>query len=102
MTSFALRVLGIAVVAGLSTAACPENAAAGDSDKIAVTGTMTAEGVPCLAMRGDDGVLYTFRRTPLAREFRPGDRIEAEGTIAPASICQQGTTIIVTRARKLK
>ncbi len=60
---------------------------------ITVAGTLTDAGVECRAMQGDDGVIYTMRRVGALAEFKTGDRIKVTGTIAAASICQQGTTI---------
>lgn len=64
---------------------------------LAVTGTLTNEGVACPALRGDDGRLYTL--TGNLGGFRRGDRVEVRGVRAQASICQQGTTIEVRRIR---
>ena len=60
---------------------------------ITVTGTLTNSGVQCQALQGDDGVLYTIRRTQAVRELQAGDRIKVTGTVAEGSICQQGVTI---------
>lgn len=62
-------------------------------ETITVTGTITNEGVECLAMRGDDGKLYTLGRpkNPPAA----GQRVRVTGTIAEMSFCMQGTTISV-------
>ncbi|HEX2834070.1 MAG TPA: DUF5818 domain-containing protein [Thermoanaerobaculia bacterium] len=61
--------------------------------RITVTGTISDEGVECLALRGDDGKLYTLGRprNPPAS----GQRVRVTGTIAETSICMQGTTINV-------
>ena len=80
--------------------AAPRAAAAEPGSTIAVTGTLTDEGVTCRAMRGDDGVLYKFGRTATIRSFRTGDRIKIEGKVTAVSICQQGTTVVVTHAEK--
>lgn len=61
-------------------------------DLIAVTGTLSNEGVTCPALRGDDGELYTLAGGDL-EAFVPGDRVKVTGTIAEASICNQGTTV---------
>jgi LysM repeat protein len=63
------------------------------------TGTVTAEGIECPAVRGDDGRLYT-----LAGEFgrlRPGDRVQVTGRQAQASFCRQGTTVEVRQLVRL-
>lgn len=65
------------------------------SRTIAVTGTLTDAGVQCQAVQGDDGVLYTIRRTPAVRQLQAGDRIKVTGPVAELSICQQGVTIDV-------
>ncbi|HEX7807353.1 MAG TPA: DUF5818 domain-containing protein [Thermoanaerobaculia bacterium] len=67
--------------------------------KIVVTGKITDEGVECLAMRSDDGTLYTLGRpeNPPAS----GQRVRVTGTIAGASFCMQGTTINVETIEKL-
>jgi hypothetical protein len=70
-------------------------------DTITITGTMTNEGVECAALRGDDGVLYTFRRSMQVRGFQAGDRVKLQGRVQQVSICQQGTTVAVTRVEKL-
>ena len=58
-------------------------------------GQLTAEGVECPALRGDDGVLYTL--TGSLAEFKAGDEVVVEGTLPEASMCMQGTTIQVVR-----
>ncbi len=58
-------------------------------------GQLTAEGVECPALRGDDGVLYTL--TGSLAEFKAGDEVIVEGRIAETSMCMQGTTIQVVR-----
>jgi LysM repeat protein len=63
-------------------------------ERIAVTGTMTTEGIECPAMRADHGRLYTL--TGNVGRFRPGDRMHVRGVRAAVSTCQQGTTINVT------
>ena len=103
MTISVRRVLLAASVAGGLTFApglAPLAAAAEPGTTITVVGTLTDEGVTCGAMRGDDGVLYTFGRTATIRSFRTGDRIKIEGKVAAVSICQQGTTVVVTRVEK--
>jgi hypothetical protein len=85
--------------AGLALAAMAA-AATAQTPTITVVGTLTNEGVECRALRGEDGVLYTFRRSRLTGRFHPGDRVRVEGTLEPISICQQGTTIHVTKAEK--
>ena len=68
---------------------------------IAVTGTLSEEGAECPALRGDDGKLYSL--TPGAiGEFKPGDHVKVEGTIAAVSTCMQGTTIVFSSIVKAK
>ncbi len=67
--------------------------------KVVVTGKITDEGVEYLAMRGDDGTLYTLGRPE--NPPRPGQRVRVTGTIAQASICMQGTTISVEKIEVL-
>jgi LysM repeat protein len=62
---------------------------------IDVTGTITREGVTCLAMRGDDGRLYTLAGD--TRGIRPGERVRVVGRRAEVSNCQQGITIDADR-----
>ena len=59
------------------------------------TGEVTDEGVECLAFRDADGYLYTLIGG--TGDLQPGDEAVIEGRYVEASICQQGTTIEVTR-----
>lgn len=72
---------------------------AGSGQTVRVEGRVTDEGVECLAIRGDDGKLYTLAGGDTAG-LRPGDRVVVEGTVAEASFCMQGTTISVRRIEK--
>lgn len=103
MRPFVVRIRAVAFVAALtlSTGVSTTPAAAQAGDPVTVSGTMSDAGVTCGAMRSDDGVLYTFRRTAQIRQFHPGDRVKIEGRVQPAAICQQGTTLVVTRAEKI-
>ncbi len=58
-------------------------------------GQLTAEGVECPALRGDDGVLYTL--TGDLAGFKAGDEVVVEGSLPEMAICMQGTTIQVVR-----
>lgn len=60
---------------------------------LAVTGTLTRQGVECQTLRGDDGQLYSLVGD--LQDFEPGDRVYVEGRRADMSICMQGTTIEV-------
>lgn len=59
------------------------------------TGEVTDEGVECLAFRDSDGYLYTLIGETEGLE--PGDSVVVEARYVEASICQQGTTLEVTR-----
>ena len=48
------------------------------------------------AMRGDDGRLYTLI-PPALGKLGPGDRVHVEGSVAEMTMCQQGTTVVVTK-----
>ncbi len=64
-----------------------------------VTGTVTREGVTCLAIRGDDGRLYTLSGG--YDSLRIGERVQVIGRAAQSSICMQGTTIQVRELNRL-
>lgn len=66
-----------------------------DDGSLRRTGEVTDEGVECLAFRDADGYLYTL--VGETEGLEPGDEAVVEGTIAEASICMQGTTIVVDR-----
>jgi hypothetical protein len=68
---------------------------------VSITGTLTKEGVECPAMRGDDGKLYTLLPQALGN-LGPGDRVHVEGSVAEMTICQQGTTVVVTKLEPAK
>jgi hypothetical protein len=67
-------------------------------DDVVVVGVLTDEGVECLALRGDDGTLYTL--TGKLKKFQVGDRVRVVGQVAEFSFCQQGITINVTSIKK--
>ncbi len=67
--------------------------------RVTISGTVTAEGVECLAVRGDDGRLYTLAGN--VDDLQPGDRVQVQGRRAEMSFCQQGTTIDVRRYRTI-
>lgn len=71
----------------------------GDDDRMTISGTVTGEGVECLAVRGDDGRLYTLAGN--VDDLQPGDRVQVQGRRAEMSFCQQGTTIDVRRYRTI-
>ena len=71
-----------------------------DADGMVVRrGRLTAEGVECPALRGDDGVLYTLAGD--LADFKAGDEVMVEGRIAETSMCMQGTTIQMVRIEEL-
>jgi LysM repeat protein len=72
----------------------------GPAPGVAITGTLTREGVECPALRGDDGRLYTLAGD--IERFRPGDRVRVEGRPAEVSFCMQGTTIEVRRIERAR
>lgn len=84
-----LVVLLGAALAALAPAWPPAAAEAGRD--VCVRGTLTAEGVECQALRGDDGKLYTLagRKTAGA----PNAKVCVCGKVAAVSTCMQGTTI---------
>lgn len=92
----ALTALTLAAGVALASAGC--NGAGGPSgpglNVVRVVGTLTDEGVECPAMRGDDGELYTLGPRDMVRG-EVGDRVRVTGRIAEASICMQGTTLIL-------
>lgn len=59
------------------------------------TGRVTDEGVECLAFRDTDDYLYTLIGD--TGDLEPGDEAVVEARYVEASICQQGTTLEVTR-----
>ncbi|MDX1494747.1 MAG: hypothetical protein R3253_11835 [Longimicrobiales bacterium] len=59
------------------------------------TGEVTDEGVVCLAFGDGDGYLYTLIGD--TGDLEPGDEATVEARYVEASICQQGTTLEVTR-----
>jgi hypothetical protein len=59
------------------------------------TGTITGEGVECLAMRDTDGFLYTLVGN--TEGLADGQSVVVQGRYVETSICMQGTTIEVVR-----
>ncbi len=60
---------------------------------VEITGTVTDEGVTCVAFRGEDDTLYTLAGD--TSNVAPGDRITIRGTVAEMSVCGQGITLAV-------
>ena len=73
-------------------AAVPEEGVSKDG-VLTVEGVVTGEGVECLAVRGDDGELYTLSGRQGGLE--PGQRVRVSGEVAQMSFCMQGTTLEV-------
>ena len=91
----ALSAVALAGLAGaLAGCESPTGPSAFDPRFVRVVGTLTDEGVECPAMRGDDGTLYTLGPADLVRG-EVGDRVRVVGRVAEASICMQGTTLVV-------
>jgi hypothetical protein len=67
-----------------------------DGSVVSVEGEITADGVTCLAMRSDDGAVYTLVGHDMLADLQPGTRVYVEGIEPDVSICQQGTTLEVT------
>ena len=65
-----------------------------------VQGEVTAEGIRCAAVRGDDGRLYTLVGDPALR-LRPGDDVWIQGRVVQGSACRQGTTLQIHQLRDL-
>ena len=65
-----------------------------------VQGEVTAEGIRCAAVRGDDGRLYTLVGDPALR-LRPGDDVWIQGRVVQSSACRQGTTLQIHQLRDL-
>lgn len=101
MSLFVLTFLLLAACAAQTQTPNPTdtNGTTDSSKRITVTGTITDEGVECLALRGDDGKLYTLagqKNAPPA-----GTRVRVTGTVAEISTCMQGTTIGVEKLERL-
>jgi hypothetical protein len=70
--------------------------------EVKVTGTLTAEGVECQAMRQDKtNELYTLIPREKLAGFKNGDHVRVSGTIVEVSFCQQGTTIAISSISKV-
>jgi hypothetical protein len=81
----------VRAISGIVTVAREER----PSGPITITGRVTDEGVECIAVRGDDGRLYTLAGGDRDR-LRTGARVRITGTVAEMSFCMQGTTINAT------
>ena len=69
----------------------------GPDGVVRVAGRITEEGVTCTAMRGSGDELYTLVG-PIG-SAAPGDDVVVTATIAEASICMQGITLVVQSIR---
>lgn len=58
-----------------------------------VKGTLTTEGVECVALRGSDGKLYTL--TGDLQGFKAGDEVCVVAHTVEVSTCMQGITVAV-------
>ena len=70
-----------------------DDAEAGKAKRMQVTGTLTREGVECPVLRTAKGAVFTLAGD--LKGFKTGERVTVTGTLAEASICQQGMTIDV-------
>jgi hypothetical protein len=70
----------------------------GGEEALDLEGTITDEGVECIAMRTDDGTLYTL--VGELPELSPGDRVSVNGRSVEFSICMQGATVHVDRIER--
>lgn len=67
---------------------------------ISVVGTLV-EGVECPALRADKtNELFTLTGKP--GNFKNGDHVKVTGKVVELSICQQGTTITVSKIVRVK
>jgi len=73
----------------------PKEEAFHETPKVFLMGTLTDEGVECLALRTLNGVLYTLVGDLSGKGFEAGDTVYVVGTITPVSFCMQGTTVAV-------
>ncbi len=60
-------------------------------------GELTATGTSCVPFSDRDG--FSYKLTGDTGDFRPGQEVIVEGTIADASVCRDPNTIQVTRIR---
>jgi hypothetical protein len=65
------------------------------SEVICIKGVLTDEGIECQALRTDDNELYTLIVDKI-NDFQNGERVYVCGTLAEASFCTQGKTIVVS------
>jgi hypothetical protein len=67
------------------------------NQKVEIVGTITNEGIECMAVRGDDGMLYTiahYHADGTLSWNTSGFRVRVEGEVARTSHCDQGTTLV--------
>lgn len=83
-------ILSLVLLFAMNAAAAPK--------PITVTGTLI-EGVECQALRQDQ-TNKVFTLTSVPQGFANGDHVTVTGTPVEISICQQGTTISVTKMAK--
>lgn len=90
----AIAARGVAwALASIACAACATAGPVPPDGVLSVSGTLTAEGVECPALRGTNGELYTLAGG--LDEAAVGDEVCVKGRLVEVSICQQGTTLSV-------
>ncbi|HEV7515044.1 MAG TPA: DUF5818 domain-containing protein, partial [Thermoanaerobaculia bacterium] len=78
-----------------------EPAARIEREVVALTGSLTGEGVECQAFRSEQGELYTL--TGDLKEFKTGDRVNLVASLIEGGPCQgQGKTLQVKTIRRAK
>jgi hypothetical protein len=87
LKSAAIIALGLALLGALEPAAAQE--------KVTVVGRLTAGGVECPVMTGEDGKVYSLVPRDAVGLVAPGGRVRVVGVVQDMSFCQQGTTIEV-------
>lgn len=106
--------LGLTIVAGIGLAGWTYNqekadpnpsgstgdtSLAGESEKT-FTGKYVSGGVECQLFQGDDGQTYTLVGSAVTN-FEDGDSVRLEASVADASFCMQGTTLVVSKIEKI-
>jgi hypothetical protein len=66
-------------------------------EMITIVGTLTAGGVECPIMTGDDGETYSLVPREAVGLMPPDGRVRVVGVVQEVSFCQQGTTVEVKR-----
>jgi hypothetical protein len=90
----------IVILCASVTAASDTKATAKTGKSVTAVGTLM-KGVECQAMKEDKtGSVFTFTKMP--KGFKNGDHVKVTGTVVDISICQQGTTLAITKIVKVK